>query len=134
MPTIIPPSTSRPQRKQMPRKYKRKDTEIPQSSVPVENLVDEAVYEERDDSLERATTTATGLDTDQDRGNISKTQSKATPNEPSSIGTSSGGGPRCQDTMGDTIAQTRSEMYLNFPMIHCLQELTHLEVVRMVCN
>ncbi|GJS81425.1 hypothetical protein Tco_0747966 [Tanacetum coccineum] len=59
--------------------------------------------------LERATTTATGLDAEQDRGNISKTQSKAIPNEPSSIRTSSCGGPRRQDTMGDTIAQTRSE-------------------------
>ncbi|GJV38439.1 hypothetical protein Tco_1410916 [Tanacetum coccineum] len=62
-----------------------------------------------DDSLERATTTATSLDVEQDRGNISKTQSKAIPNELSSIRTSSCGGPRCQDTMGDTIAQTRSE-------------------------
>ncbi|GJZ00442.1 hypothetical protein Tco_0517871 [Tanacetum coccineum] len=114
MPTIIPPSTSRPQRKQRPRKPKRKDTEIPQSSVPVENVVDKAIYEERDDSLERATTTATGLDAEQDRGNISKTQSKATPNEPSSIGTSLGGGPRRQDTMGDTIAQTRSENVSKF--------------------
>ncbi|GJU82498.1 hypothetical protein Tco_1284863 [Tanacetum coccineum] len=60
-------------------------------------------------SLERDATTATGLDAEQDRGNINKTQSKATPNEPSSPGTSSGGGPRCQETMGDTIAQTRSE-------------------------
>ncbi|GKD41304.1 uncharacterized mitochondrial protein-like protein [Tanacetum coccineum] len=93
-PTIIPPSTSQPQRKQRPRKPKRKDTKIPQSSVPMENVADKAVYEERDDSLERATTTATGLDAEQDRGNIFKTQSKATPNEPSSIGTSSGGGPR----------------------------------------
>ncbi|GKA23568.1 reverse transcriptase domain-containing protein [Tanacetum coccineum] len=42
-----------------------------------------------------------------DSGNINKTQSKATPNEPSSPGTSSGGGPRRQETMGDTIAQTR---------------------------
>ncbi|GJX05918.1 hypothetical protein Tco_0193850 [Tanacetum coccineum] len=38
------------------------------SSVPKENLADEAVYEERDDSLERATTTTTGLDAEQDRG------------------------------------------------------------------
>ncbi|GJU85864.1 hypothetical protein Tco_1293410, partial [Tanacetum coccineum] len=42
-----------------------------------------------------------------DRGNINKTQSKATPNEPSSLGTSSGGGPRRQDTTGDIITQTR---------------------------
>nr|GEU63714.1 ribonuclease H-like domain-containing protein [Tanacetum cinerariifolium] len=72
-------------------------------------VVDEAVNEEMYDSLERATTTATSLDAEQDRGNISKTQSKATPNEPSSPETSSGGGPRRQDTMGDTIAQTRSK-------------------------
>ncbi|GKA65959.1 putative ribonuclease H-like domain-containing protein [Tanacetum coccineum] len=49
-PTIIPPSTSQPQRKQRHRKPKRKDTEIPLSSVPVENVADEAVYKERDDS------------------------------------------------------------------------------------
>ncbi|GJV13883.1 ribonuclease H-like domain-containing protein [Tanacetum coccineum] len=56
-PTIIPPSTSQPQRKQRPRKPKRKDTEIPQSSVLMDNVADEVVYEERDDSLEKGTTT-----------------------------------------------------------------------------
>ncbi|GKE60878.1 hypothetical protein Tco_1511245 [Tanacetum coccineum] len=69
----------------------------------------EAVNEEMDDSLERAVTTASSLKAEQDSGNINKTQSKATPNEPSSPGTSSGGGPRRQETMGDTIAQTGSE-------------------------
>ncbi|GKA10306.1 hypothetical protein Tco_0689739 [Tanacetum coccineum] len=60
-------------------KPKRKDTEIPQSSGPTDNVADEAVYEEIDDSLERAATTTTSLDAE------------------------------CQETMGDTIAQTRSE-------------------------
>ncbi|GKB74274.1 hypothetical protein Tco_0935686, partial [Tanacetum coccineum] len=69
------------------RRTKRKDTEVPQPSGPSTKVVDEAVYEERDDSLERATTSATSLDAEQDRG----------------------GGPRRQETMGDTIAQTRSE-------------------------
>ncbi|GJT83316.1 hypothetical protein Tco_1057658 [Tanacetum coccineum] len=73
-----------------------------------DNVIDEAVYKEMDDSLERAGTTATSLDAEQDRGNINKTQSKATLNEPSSLGTSLGG-PRCQETMGDTIAQTGFE-------------------------
>ncbi|GKC40977.1 hypothetical protein Tco_1053361 [Tanacetum coccineum] len=108
-PTIIQPSTSQPQKKQRPRKPKRKDTEIPQSSGPTDNVVDKAVNEEMDDSLERATTTVTSLDTKQYRGNINKTQSKATPNEVGSQGTTSGGGPRHQETMGDTIAQTRFE-------------------------
>ncbi|GJR53198.1 hypothetical protein Tco_1403719 [Tanacetum coccineum] len=80
-----------------------------QEQMGKDNVADEAVNEEMDDSLERAATTPTSLDAEQDKGNINKTQSKATPNEPSSPGTSSGGGPRRQETIGDTIAQTRSE-------------------------
>nr|GEW81225.1 hypothetical protein [Tanacetum cinerariifolium] len=60
-----------------------------------------------DDSLERDATTTSSLEAEQDSGNINKTQSKATLNEASSIGTSSGSSPRCQETMGDTITQTR---------------------------
>ncbi|GJT15143.1 hypothetical protein Tco_0873849 [Tanacetum coccineum] len=74
-----------------------------------DNIANKAVNKEMDDSLVRATTTATGLDAEQDNGNIDKTQSKATPDEPSSLGTSSGGGLNHQETMGDTIAQTGFE-------------------------
>ncbi|GJT67462.1 hypothetical protein Tco_1018942 [Tanacetum coccineum] len=49
------------------------------------------------------------LEAEQDSGNITKTRSKATPNESSSLGTTSGGGPKCQKTIGDTYAQTRFE-------------------------
>ncbi|GKD87030.1 hypothetical protein Tco_1358184, partial [Tanacetum coccineum] len=70
-------------------KPKRKDTKVPQPSGPTYNVADEAVYEKMDDNLERAATTATSLDAEQDRGNIYKTQSKETLNEPSSLGTSS---------------------------------------------
>ncbi|GKF31255.1 hypothetical protein Tco_0101053, partial [Tanacetum coccineum] len=87
-------------------KPKRKDTEVPPPSGPTYNVADDAVNEEMDDILERVATTATSLDAEQDRGNINKTQSKATLNEPSSLGTSSGNGLKRQDTMGDTIAQT----------------------------
>ncbi|GJV75911.1 hypothetical protein Tco_1507495 [Tanacetum coccineum] len=72
------------------RRSKRKDTEVPRPSGPTTNVADEAINEEIDDSLERAATTATGLEAEQDSGNIHKTQSKATLNEPSSSGTSSG--------------------------------------------
>nr|GEY26045.1 hypothetical protein [Tanacetum cinerariifolium] len=89
-------------------KPRRKVTEIPHPSDPI-SVADEAVNEEMDGSLEKSTTTDTSLDVEQDRGNISKTQSKATPNEPGSQGTSSGGGPRCQESIGDTVAQTRSK-------------------------
>ncbi|GKF14960.1 hypothetical protein Tco_0056422, partial [Tanacetum coccineum] len=56
---------------------------------------DGAVHKELGDSLVRAATTASSLEAEQDSGNINKTQSKTTPNESSSIGTTSGGGPRC---------------------------------------
>ncbi|GJU28744.1 putative ribonuclease H-like domain-containing protein [Tanacetum coccineum] len=108
-PTIIQPSISQPQKKQRSKRSKRKDTKVPQPSGPTTNIEDESVNEEMDDILERAATTATGLEAEQDSGNIDKAQSKATLNEPSSSGTSSGSGPRRQETMGDTIAQTRFE-------------------------
>ncbi|GJS24441.1 putative ribonuclease H-like domain-containing protein [Tanacetum coccineum] len=91
------------------RKPKRKDPQVPQPSDPIENVTDEVVYKELGDSLVRAATTTSSLEAEHDSGNISKTQSKATPNESSSLGTTSGGGPGCQKTMGDTIAQTRFE-------------------------
>ncbi|GJV38844.1 putative ribonuclease H-like domain-containing protein [Tanacetum coccineum] len=106
-PTFIQPSPQ-PQKTQKPRRPKKKDTQVPQSSVPSDNVADEAVYKELDDSLVRAATTASSLEAKQDSGNIIKTRSKATPNEASSQGTTSGGGgPRRQETIRDTIAQTR---------------------------
>ncbi|GJV54335.1 putative ribonuclease H-like domain-containing protein [Tanacetum coccineum] len=108
-PTIIE-SSSQPQKTQKPRKPKRKDTQVPQPSDPSDNVADEAVHKELGDSLVRAATTASSLEVEQDSGNITKTRSKATPNESSSLGTTSGGGPRCQETMGDTIAQTRLKL------------------------
>ncbi|GJS08108.1 hypothetical protein Tco_0364904 [Tanacetum coccineum] len=65
------------------------------------------IHKELGDSLVRAATTASSLEVEQDNGNINKTQSKATPNESCSLRTTSGGGPKCQETIGDTIAQTR---------------------------
>nr|GEU84442.1 hypothetical protein [Tanacetum cinerariifolium] len=70
---------------------------------------DEAVHKELDDRLARVVTTASSLEAEQDSGNVTKTQSKATPNESSSQGTDSGGGPRCQEIIRDTTAQTRFE-------------------------
>nr|GFA86743.1 hypothetical protein [Tanacetum cinerariifolium] len=69
----------------------------------------EAVYKELDDSLVRAAITSSSLEPEQDNGNINKTKFRATPNDSSSQGTDSGGGPRCQEAIGDTIAQTRFE-------------------------
>ncbi|GJT55988.1 putative ribonuclease H-like domain-containing protein [Tanacetum coccineum] len=103
-------ATSYPQKTQIPRQAKRsRDTEIPQSGGPPKKIGDEVVYKELGDRVERAATTAASLDAEQDNSNILKTQSTAIPNAPLSqeIGTSSS--PRCQEAMGGTIAQTRSE-------------------------
>nr|GFB50827.1 hypothetical protein [Tanacetum cinerariifolium] len=73
----------------------------------MEHVANEVVHKELGDSLVRAATTASSLEREQDSGNINKTQSKATNNESSSQRTDSGGGPRCQEAMRDTITQTR---------------------------
>ncbi|GKG21033.1 hypothetical protein Tco_0380834, partial [Tanacetum coccineum] len=95
--------------KQKPRKPKRKDTQIPQSSGPYKHVADEVVYKELDDCLVIAATIASSLEAEPSSSNIAKTPSKATSNESSSLGTNLGGGLGRQETMGDTIAQTRFE-------------------------
>ncbi|GJU14023.1 putative ribonuclease H-like domain-containing protein [Tanacetum coccineum] len=109
IPIIIQTSTSQSQKLQRSRRSKRKDTEVPQPSGSTDNVTDEAVYKELDDNLVRVVTTASCLEAEQDSGNIIKTRSKATPNEAGSQGTTSCGRLRRQDTMRDTIAQTRFE-------------------------
>ncbi|GKD93086.1 hypothetical protein Tco_1372923 [Tanacetum coccineum] len=63
-----------------------RDTKIPQSGGPLEKVGDEAVHKELGDRMERAATTASSLEAEQDNGS----------------------GPRCQDTiLGGVDAQTR---------------------------
>ncbi|GJU81452.1 hypothetical protein Tco_1283817 [Tanacetum coccineum] len=108
IPTIA--SSSHPKKTYKCRKTKRKAIEISQSSRPTTLVADETDYGERGDSMERAATIAISLDAEQGSGNIIKTQSMATLNEPIPQGTSSGSGPRHQDTiLRDRTAQTRFE-------------------------
>ncbi|GJX95227.1 putative ribonuclease H-like domain-containing protein [Tanacetum coccineum] len=75
-----------------------------------DGLVDETVYKEWEDRMERVVTTASRLDAEQDSGSINRTQSMATLNESFSQGTNSGSGLGCQDTiLGGVDAQTRFE-------------------------
>ncbi|GJS18741.1 putative ribonuclease H-like domain-containing protein [Tanacetum coccineum] len=70
----------------------KKQTMVATSSTEAEYVVaasccgqvgDEAVHKELGDRMERAATTATSLEVEQDSGNINRTQSMATLNEPS---------------------------------------------------
>ncbi|GJX33325.1 hypothetical protein Tco_0243180 [Tanacetum coccineum] len=83
--------------------------EFPQTSVPIPNVADEAVFKVRDDRVVRATTTAASLDATQTSGNITETQSTTMSNDPLSHEIGSGDRPRCQEAMGGAIAQTWSE-------------------------
>ncbi|GJS26239.1 hypothetical protein Tco_0486859 [Tanacetum coccineum] len=112
-PTFIQPSPQ-PQKTQKPRNPKIKDTQIPQSSDPSDNVADEDVHKELGDSLVRAATTASSLEEEQDSGNITKTRSKATHNESSSLGTTSGGGPR-----GNTLQSDEDRLKLDELMALC---------------
>ncbi|GJT93570.1 putative ribonuclease H-like domain-containing protein [Tanacetum coccineum] len=87
-----------------------RDTKIPQSSSHPVKVSDDTVYKELGDRTERAATTDSSLEAEQDSGNINRTQSMATLNEQSPSGTGSGSGPRCQDTiLGCVDSQTRFE-------------------------
>ncbi|GJU52350.1 ribonuclease H-like domain-containing protein [Tanacetum coccineum] len=60
------------------------DSKIPQSGGPPVKVGDEAVHKELGDRMERAATTASSLEAEQDSGNINRTQSMATLNKPES--------------------------------------------------
>nr|GEW71923.1 reverse transcriptase domain-containing protein [Tanacetum cinerariifolium] len=86
-PTILQPSSSQPQKSHKLKKPKIKDTQVHEPNGPTDNVADETVHKELGDSLVRAATTASSLGVEQDIG----------------------GGPRWQETMGDTTTQTRFE-------------------------
>ncbi|GJQ95972.1 hypothetical protein Tco_0007111 [Tanacetum coccineum] len=110
-----PPSTAQPtneepipnvvssshQKTQTPRQALNQVTELPQTSEPIPNVPDEAVYEEWDDRVERAATTVASLDVEQ----------------------ASDGSPRCQEAVEGSIAQTRSEMVPTPPCDSPLQRV-----------
>ncbi|GJR67776.1 hypothetical protein Tco_0013841, partial [Tanacetum coccineum] len=88
---------------------------VPQPSNPSENVIDKAVHKELGNSLVRAATTTFSLEAEQDSSNITKTQSKATPNESSSLGTTSGGGPK-----GNTLQSNEDRLKLDELMELCI--------------
>ncbi|GJV47666.1 putative ribonuclease H-like domain-containing protein [Tanacetum coccineum] len=78
---------------------------VVQDQAEIDNVADEAVNEEMDDSLERAATTATSLDAEKDNGNINKTQSKATPNEAGFQGTIVGSSRRVESSKDEGLGE-----------------------------
>ncbi|GJZ68409.1 hypothetical protein Tco_0631649 [Tanacetum coccineum] len=114
-----PPSTTQPtheepipnvvssshQKTQTPRQALNQVTNLPQTSEPIPNVPDKAVYEEWDDRVERATTIAASLDAEQ----------------------ASGGRLRCQESMGGSITQTRSERVPTKPYDSPLLRVNTLE-------
>ncbi|GKE60027.1 hypothetical protein Tco_1510394 [Tanacetum coccineum] len=95
---------------QTPRQAKKGwETKIPQSDGLPEKVDDEAVHKELGDRMERAATTASSFEAEQD----------------------SGSGPRCQDTiLGVKKLKLVLRLHLNSLMIHLSQELAYLEVGR----
>nr|GEX83688.1 putative ribonuclease H-like domain-containing protein [Tanacetum cinerariifolium] len=87
---------------------------IPQSNVLL-SVTDEAITKEMHDGFGRATTTASRLESKQGGGNISKTQTNATPSRLSSLRTSSEGGLGCHVTTGASPVQARPERLSNLP-------------------
>ncbi|GJV93210.1 putative ribonuclease H-like domain-containing protein [Tanacetum coccineum] len=77
--------------------------------LPTQQLK-QTVIKEWEGIMEKAATTASSLEAENDSGNINRTQSMATLNETFPQGTNLGSGPRCQETiLGGAEAQTRFE-------------------------
>ncbi|GJS29638.1 putative ribonuclease H-like domain-containing protein [Tanacetum coccineum] len=84
------------------------------SSGPIHLVAYETVYKEWEDRMERAATTASSLEAEQDSGNINRTQSMATLNESFPQGTDSSSGPRV-----NTLRSGEDIMKLMELMEHC---------------
>nr|GEW51189.1 hypothetical protein [Tanacetum cinerariifolium] len=102
-------------------RIRRMGIRIPQSNVP-SSVADDNITKEMHDVLGRATTTASSLEAEQGSGNISKTQTKVTPSGPSSLRTSSEGGPGCHVTIRNSHVQARPERISNLPNEPPLEE------------
>ncbi|GJR48171.1 hypothetical protein Tco_1316274 [Tanacetum coccineum] len=94
------------QKTQSPRQALNLVTELPQTSEAIPNVLDEAVYEEWDDRVERAITTTASLDAEQSSGNINRTQSMAIPNVPLPQGIGAGGSPRIDGFMYNIVQES----------------------------
>nr|GEU51860.1 hypothetical protein [Tanacetum cinerariifolium] len=127
-PTILQPSTSQPQKTWKPRNPKRKNTQVPQPSGSNGNVVDEAVHKELGDCLVRAAITASSIEAEQGSGNINKTQSKETPNEPSSYGTDFGGAPRVESSNEESLGENASKQVRRIDAIDQDEDITLVNV------
>nr|GEV72061.1 hypothetical protein [Tanacetum cinerariifolium] len=101
-PTLLESSSSQPIKTQKHRKPKRKVTKVPQPSDLTKHVEDKAVYKELDDSLVRAATIFSSLEAEQDNG--------------------------AKIPWGILLVRLGLREYLNFPMIHCLQETNTTQV------
>nr|GFA17567.1 hypothetical protein [Tanacetum cinerariifolium] len=86
-----------------------------------------AIIKELHNGLGKATTTTSNLEAEQGSGNISKTQTNATPYGPSSLRTSLEGGPECHVTMGIVMFRLGLKGYLTCPMNHHSEKVATLE-------
>ncbi|GJZ79824.1 uncharacterized mitochondrial protein-like protein [Tanacetum coccineum] len=90
-----------------------RDTKIPQSSGPPVKVGDEAVHKELGDRMERAATTASSLEAEQD----------------------SGSGPRCQDTiLGGVDAHTSVPIPSNDPLLSSEDRMQLTELMILCTN
>ncbi|GJQ96661.1 putative ribonuclease H-like domain-containing protein [Tanacetum coccineum] len=107
------------------RKAKR-TTEISQSSGPIHLVADETVYKEWEDRMERAATTASSLEAEQDSGNINRTQSMATLNESFPQGTDSDNEPYILKTRLKGLSRSESIIFRTFIIMANLPPPNHV--------
>nr|GFB49955.1 hypothetical protein [Tanacetum cinerariifolium] len=96
--------------------------------------LNEAITKEMHDGLGRATTTTSSLVVEQGSGNISKTQTKATPSGKSSLKLAQKVVPGATLPWSIVLFRLSLKGYLTCPMNHHSEKVTHLKVGRAAFN
>nr|GFA09369.1 hypothetical protein [Tanacetum cinerariifolium] len=89
----------------------------------------ENVYKEWEDRMEKAATTASSLKVEQDSGNINRTQSMATLNEPLPQGTGFGSGPRYALTVNPTVYASRVKQFWTTAKVKKVNVQEHIQAL-----
>nr|GEV44691.1 hypothetical protein [Tanacetum cinerariifolium] len=90
---------------------------------------DKTVYKEWEDRIERAATTASSLEAEQDSGNINRTQFMATLNEPLPQGTRSGSGPRYALTVNPTVYASCVKQFWTIAKVKKVNDQEHIQAL-----
>nr|GEV15881.1 hypothetical protein [Tanacetum cinerariifolium] len=105
------------------------DSDYAGAILDKKSITDETIYKEWEDRIERATTTASSLEAEQDSGNINRTQYMATLNEALPQRTGLGSGPRYALTMNPTVYVSCVKQFWTTAKVKKVNDQEHIQAL-----